>query len=101
MVYIPTPVPPGSTKVALALPPLTVPELTEEPTWVPPCETANVTVPAFTAPAPLLTVAVSVTFWLLGLNVAVALDALVIVPAAFTVKLCEVSLLPAKFPPAL
>jgi hypothetical protein len=62
MVYPPTPVPAGSTKVALALPPVTVPEVTEDPTWVTPCDTAKVTVPAFTVPAPLVTVAVSVTF---------------------------------------
>jgi len=62
MVYVPTPVPPGSVKLALALPLLTVPEVTEDPTWVMPWNTANVTVPAFTVPAKLVTVADSVTF---------------------------------------
>jgi len=97
MVYVPTPVPPGSVKLALALPLLTVPDVTDPTTP----DTVNVTVPAFTVPAPLVTVAFSVTFRLFGLNVAVALDAVVVVAAPFTVKLCVLSLLVAKFPPAL
>ena len=52
----------GSTKVALAAPDVTVPDVTGDPTVVPPCDTVNVTVPTFTVPAPLVTVAVSGTF---------------------------------------
>jgi hypothetical protein len=48
--------------VALAAPDATVPEVTGVPTVVPPCDTVNVTVPAFTVPLPLVTVADNVTF---------------------------------------
>jgi hypothetical protein len=41
---------------------VTVPEVTGVPTVVPPCDTVNVTVPVFTVPLPLVTVAVNVTF---------------------------------------
>jgi hypothetical protein len=51
------------------------------PIVVPLCDTVNVTVPTFTAPAPLVTVAVNVTFWLLALNVAEAFAAVVVVLA--------------------
>jgi hypothetical protein len=72
---------PGNTNTALAAPLATVPDVTAEPTCVPPCDTVNVTVPTFTAPAPLVTVAASVTFWLLALNLAVAFAATVVVAA--------------------
>jgi hypothetical protein len=75
--------------------------MAEDPTWVTPWNTLKVTVPAFTVPAKLVNVADSVTFWLLALNVAMALDAVVVVAAPLTVNVCVLSLLVAKFPPAL
>jgi len=101
IVYGPTAVFPGSTNVALAAPLVTVPEVTGEPIVVAPCVTVKVTVPAFTVPCPLVTVAESVTFWLLALKFAVALAAVVVVAAPFTVSVWVLSLLVAKFPPAL
>jgi hypothetical protein len=59
----------------------------------------NVTVPTFTAPAPLVTVAASVTFWLLALKLAVAFAATVVVAAVPTLRVCVLSLLAAN-PPA-
>ena len=59
---LPAAVLPGSTKVALAVPVVTVPEVTGVPMVVPLCETVKVTVPALTVPAPLVTLAESVTF---------------------------------------
>ena len=76
---------------------MTVPEVTGVPIVVPPCDTVNVTVPAFTVPDPLVTVADSVTFWLLALNVAVALVPAVVVAPAPTVSVCVASLLVARF----
>ena len=78
--------PPGSTKVALAAPPATVEEVTGTPMVVPPWLTVNVTVPAFTVPPPLVTVAESATFWLLALNGAEAFAPVVVVADAVTVK---------------
>ena len=101
MVYAPTAVPPGRTKVALAAPEVTVPEVTGEPMVVPPCETVNVTVPVFTAPEALVTAAERVTFWLLELKIAEALDATVVVAVLVTERVCVASLLVAKFPAAL
>jgi len=72
---------PGSTNVALAAPAATVPDVTALPIGVPPCSTVNVTVPTFTAPAGLVTVALSVTFWLLVLKLAEAFAAVVVVLA--------------------
>src|SRR5580700_1735031 len=66
---------------------------------VAPCLTVNVTVPTFTAPAVLVTVAVSGTLWLLVLKLAEALAAVVVVPATLTVSVCVLSVLVAK-PPA-
>jgi hypothetical protein len=60
---------------------------------VPPCETMKVTVPAFTVPLPLVTVAESETFWLLVLNVAVAFAPVVVVAPVPTVRVCVLSLL--------
>ena len=85
--------PPGKTNVALAAPDVTVPEVTGEPIVVPPCETVNVTVPAFTVPEPLVTVAERVTFWLALLNTAEAFAPVVVVAPAPTVKVCVASLL--------
>jgi hypothetical protein len=85
--------------VALAAPEATVPEVTGVPIVVPPCETVKVTVPVFTAPLPLVTVADKVTFWLLVLKLAEALDAVVVVVAAETVRMWVLSLLLPK-PPA-
>jgi hypothetical protein len=63
IVYDPTDVFAGSTNVAPALPDATVPDVTGLPTVVPPCDTVNVTVPAFTVPpVVLVTVAVKATF---------------------------------------
>jgi hypothetical protein len=101
IVYEPTAVFPGSTKVAPALPDVTVPDVTALPTVVPPCDTVNVTVPTFTAPAPLVTVADSDTFWLLALKGAEAFAAAVVVEAGVTDNVCVLSLLVAKFPGAL
>lgn len=47
---------PGSTNVALDAPPVTDP-VTGKPTCVLPCNTVKVTVPAFTVPVRLVTVA--------------------------------------------
>jgi hypothetical protein len=101
IVYAPAAVFAGNTNVALAAPPVTVPDVTGDPTAVPPCDTANVTVPAFTVPAPLVTVAASVTFWLLSLNVAVSFAAVVVVAPVPTLNVCVTSLLVAKLPAAL
>jgi hypothetical protein len=60
---------------------------------VPPKDTVNVTVPVLTVPPALVTLAINVTFWLLSLKDADVLDAVVVVGAAPTVKLCEVSAL--------
>ena len=71
---------------------------TAVPTVVPLCETVNVTVPAFTVPDVLVTVAASVTLWLLSLNVAVAFAAVVVVAPLPTVNVgCRCS--PQNFPP--
>ncbi len=57
MEYAPTPVPAGRVYVALVAPLVTVPLVTAAPTGVPPLNTVKVTVPAFTVPDPLVTVA--------------------------------------------
>ncbi len=69
----------GSANVAVADPPVTIADVTEDPICVPPLETANVTVPAFTVPAVLVTVAERVTFWELALNPIAAFAAVVVV----------------------
>jgi hypothetical protein len=101
IVYVAPCVPPGNTYVALAAPPLTVAEVTEEPTCVPASDTVKVTVPVLIGPAVLVTVAVSVTFWLLELKLAEALDAVVVVPELLTVRTCVLSLLLLKPVPPL
>jgi hypothetical protein len=88
-------VPPGRVKLADALPPDTVPGVAA-PTCVAPLNTVNVTVPAFTVPPALVTVADRATLWLLTLNVADADDAVVVV-VALTVSVCALSLLLRKF----
>jgi hypothetical protein len=100
-VYDPSDVVAGSTIVTLAAPDATVPEVTGDPIVVPPCDTVNVTLPALTAPAPLVTVADNVTFWLLELKLAEAFTAAVVVAAAVTNSVWVLSLLVAKFPAAL
>jgi hypothetical protein len=50
-----------------------------EPICVTPLNTPNVTVPEFTVPPVLVTVADRLTDWLLALNVAVAFAAVVVV----------------------
>jgi hypothetical protein len=74
----------GNTNVALAAPDVTVPEVTGVPIVVPPCDTVNVTVPVFTVPDALVTVADSVTFCALVLKLAEALTPVVVVAAAVT-----------------
>jgi hypothetical protein len=69
----------GSANVAAADPPVTVAEVTVDPSCAPPLETVNVTVPAFTVPAVLVTVAERVTFWELALNPIEAFAAIVVV----------------------
>jgi hypothetical protein len=86
IVYAPTAVPPGNTYAALAAPEVTVPEVTGAPMVVPPCETVKVTVPVFTVPAGLVTVAERVTFWPMVLKLAEALAAVVVVAFAPTVS---------------
>jgi hypothetical protein len=85
-------------KVTDAFPPDTVPDVTGKPTCVAPLNTVNVTVPEPTIPDALVTVADRVTLWLLALKFAEALAAVVVVPAAFTVRVCELSKLVRKFP---
>jgi len=51
----------GQYESGAAVPELTVPEVTDAPIVVPPCETVKVTV-RITVPPPLVTVAESVTF---------------------------------------
>jgi hypothetical protein len=91
--YEPAAVLAGNTKVALAVPDVMAPEVTGVPMVVPPCDTENVTVPAFTVPATLVTVAESATFWLLSLKLVVALPAAVVVGAGVTDNVCVLSLL--------
>ena len=93
--------PPGNVNEALAAPAATVPDVTALPITVAPCFTVNVTVPTFTAPAPLVTVAANVTLWLLALKLADAFAATVVVPASPIVSVCVLSLLVAKPPAAL
>jgi hypothetical protein len=69
----------GSANVAVADPPVTIADVTADPSCVPPLETVNVTVPAFTVPAVLVTVAERVTFWELALNPIEAFAAVVVV----------------------
>jgi len=78
----------------VAAPLLTVPEVTFVP-----C-TVKVTVPAFTVPAVLVTVADNVTGCVLALDVAVALAEVVVVAPGLTVRL-EVPVLPLKLAPAV
>src|SRR5439155_169852 len=84
---------PVKVKIALALPALTVAEVTVAPIWVDPSKTAKLTVPSLTGPAPLVTVADSVTGWSLVPKEVEALAATVVVPAGLTVRLWLVSLL--------
>ena len=102
IVYIPSTVPPGTMKFALAAPLLTVAEVTAEPT----CtfellNTVNIAVPEFTVPAGLVAVAESVTLWLLVPKAAVAFIAAVAVAAGLTVSLWVLSLLVRKSVPGL
>jgi hypothetical protein len=85
-------------KLADAFPPDTVPEVTGKPTCVAPLNTVNVTVPEPSVPDGLVTVADRVTLWLLALKFAETLAAVVVVPAAFTVRVCELSELVRKLP---
>ena len=71
--------PAGTAKAAVADPPETVVDVTADPSCVPPLETVNVTVPAFTLPAVLVTVAERVTFRELALNPNEAFAAVVVV----------------------
>jgi hypothetical protein len=73
-------------KLTLAAPAETVPLVAEAPICVLPSNTANVTVPEFTAPAPLLITALNVTDWLAVLKFAEAFPTLVVVEAAPTVN---------------
>jgi len=87
----------GSANVAVADPPETVADVTADPSCVPPLETVNVTVPAFTFPAVLVTVAERVTFWELALNPVEAFAAVVVVGdsgAAVTVNGVEADSVP-------
>jgi hypothetical protein len=61
---------------------VTVPDVTADPSGVPPLETVNVTVPAFTVPAVLVTVAERTTLWALALNPIVAFAAVIVVGAS-------------------
>jgi hypothetical protein len=70
-------------KFALAAPAETVPDVTAEPMVVGPFLTVNVTVPVFTVPGEVVTVALSGTVWLLTLYTAVAFAAVVVVPWAW------------------
>jgi hypothetical protein len=63
--------------------------------------TVNVTVPAPTVPAPLVTVADNVTVWFVALKFAEAFETAVVVVAVVTVSVWVVSLLAPKFPPPL
>jgi hypothetical protein len=90
-------VPAGTENVALAAPDATVPEVTGVPIVVPPFETVNVTVPALTVPAPLVTLADKVTFCAAVLNVTVAFAPAVVVADALMVRVCVASLLPSRF----
>lgn len=82
--------------MADALPPDTVPGVAEPTCTLEALNTVNVTVPAFTVPPALVTVADRATTWLLALNVADAGDAVVVV-FALTVSVCALSLLLRKF----
>jgi hypothetical protein len=97
IVYVPAAVFAGNTNVAPAAPDVTVPDVTGVPIVVPPCETVNVTVPVFTAPEALVTVADNATFWLLLLKAAEAFAAVVVVAPGLTVRVWVLSLLPVKF----
>ena len=76
-----------------------MPDVTGEPICVTPLKIVNVTVPEFTVPDGLVTVADSATVWLLALNDADAFAAVVVVEAAFTVRFWLLSELARKFPP--
>lgn len=69
----------GSAKVAATDPPKTIADVTEDPSCIPPLATVNVTVPALTVPAVLVTVAERITFWELVLNPNEAFAAVVVV----------------------
>lgn len=86
-------------KLADAFPELTVPDVAATPTCtLSELNTVKVTVPELTVPDGLVTVADRVTPWLLALKFAVALAAVVVVPAAFTVRFCVLSELARKLP---
>jgi hypothetical protein len=95
IVYVPAAVFAGSVYAALAAPFETGP-LAAVPMTVPPCNTVNVTDPAFTVPAVLVTVALSATLCALELKLAEAFAAVVAVAALPTVSVWVVSLLAAK-----
>jgi hypothetical protein len=100
-VYVPLVVPAGRRYVAAEPPFVTVPDVTGFPTAAPLLNIVNVTVPAFTVPAVLFTVAESDTFCALALKFAIAFDAVTIVAAPPIVRVWVLSVLVAKFPPAL
>jgi hypothetical protein len=85
IVYAPAAVFAGSVYEAVAAPLETGP-LTAVPTTVLPSNTVNVTEPAFTVPAVVLTVALRVTLCALKLKVAEAFAATVVVAALPTVN---------------
>ncbi len=70
--------------------------VTGVPMGVAPFMMVKVTLPTFTVPAPLVTVALSVTGALAVLKVAVVLTAAVVETAGFKVSVCVASTLPRK-----
>ena len=82
------------------MPPVTAADIAV-PTGVLPFSTVNVTVPAFTVPTLLVTVAERATLCALELYVADAFVAVVVVVVVLTVSVCDVSLLVVKPPAAL
>lgn len=83
--------------MADAAPAVTVPDVTGEPTCAfPESNSVNVTVPAFTCPPALVTVAERGTVWVLVLKMTDA-GAAVVVVEAFTDNVCVLSLLARRF----
>ena len=95
-VYAPPAVPPGSAKLAVAAPFVTVPETTGVPMVVAPCVTVKVTVPSLTGTTDE-TVALRVTFCAVVLKGAVAFVTAVVVAAAAIVSVPPVLVLVRKF----
>ena len=71
--------------------PLATLTVTGLPMAVAPCKTVKVSVPRFTVPAGLFTVALSVTVWLPELNPVEALAAAVLLETAPMVRACVLS----------